>query len=362
MRKPVYQPVKTPASRRWSEFRIRFLPAITFVVVLLVVISLWNTKVYNPTFIGRVEGDVAPITAPETGIVARLYADAFDRVLRGDTLAVLAVADTQFVRASMEVLQSQIALLASGQDPLANWQRNRINYAGLRLDVMQEQISLATLQLREVQTARNVERLESLASRELIAPQELEDAVLSLDLLRTEIAERTAYLAGMEQLLSDVEVSDAGFRGRPEDPINAAIRIYEAEIAALEQEFKPRVILAPIDGMVGRVWYPQGAVIPRGEVLFQVESEIPRRIVGYMRQPLLVRPEAGTDVHIRTRSPQRFVGVARLTRVGAQFTLIEEGLQRPGLTHETGLPVEISLDGLEHIPLLPGEIVDIILR
>ncbi|MCC5926473.1 MAG: hypothetical protein JJU41_07915 [Bacteroidetes bacterium] len=362
MAKPVYQPIKTPVSRRIENFRLRYLPVIVFILVLLVVISLWNIRVYNPTFIGKVEGDIAQITAPEAGVVQRLYADPFDAVLKGDTLATIQIADTVYVQSRIAVIQSQIALLSAGQDPIANWQRNRINYAGLRLDIMQERVALATLQVRQVQTERNVDRLKALATNELIAPQELEDAQLQLDLLQTEIIQRSSYIADMETLLQDVDASDEAFRGRTEDPVTAAIRVYEAEIKALEEGFKPRVVLAPFDGIVGRVFFPEGAVVPRGEIMLHVESTVPRRIVGYLRQPLLVRPEAGMNVHIRTRSPQRFVGVATLNRVGAQFVIIDEGLRRPGVTMETGLPVEIGLDGLEHIPLLPGEIVDIVIR
>jgi multidrug resistance efflux pump len=362
MSKPVYEPIKTPLSRRIQEFRVIYLPAIVFILVMIVVISLWNIRVYNPTFIGRVEGDVARITAPEAGVVQRLYTDQFDRVLRGDTLLVIQIADTSFIQSRIAVMHSQITLLSAGQDPIANWQRNRINYAGLRLDLMQERVALSTLLVRKVQTERNLSRLQTLAASELIAPQELEDAQLRLDLIRTEITQRTEYIEDMEELLQDVDASDADYRSRPQDPITAAIRIYEAQITALEEEFKPRAVLAPFDGIVGRVWFPEGSTVPRGEAMLQIESMTPKRIVGYMRQPLLVRPEPGMNVHIRTRTPQRFVGVARLNRVGAQFVPIVQGLQRPGVSMETGLPVEISLDGLEHITLLPGEIVDIILR
>jgi hypothetical protein len=41
--------------------------------------------------------------------------------------------------------------------------------------------------------------------------------------------------------------------------------------------------------------------------------------------------------------------------------LFEESVQRPGIL-ETGLPVKIGLGGLEGLKLIPGELVDVVVR
>lgn len=361
MNKPVYEPVKTPLSRKLEYFRLRYLPVIVFLVILGIVISLWNIRVYNPTFVGKVEGDMAWIAAPETGVLTLLAADQFDRMQQGDTLLVIQIADTLQIQSQLEVLRAQIDLLRSGQDPVNNWQRNRINYAGLQLDLMQERIALATLEVRRQQLSRTVSRQQQLAENQLVAAQELELVELELDLVETEIQERDAYIRSMESLLGEIDLRDDSYSAETDDPIVAAVRVHEREIEALEQQLKPRVVLAPFDGLVSQVLYPQGTIVPQGGLILRFESITPRRIVGHLRQPLLVRPQPGDQVNIRTRTPDRLTAATTITRVGAQFVLIDETLQRPGIALETGLPLEISLEGLEDMPLVPGEVVDVIL-
>lgn len=361
-RNTVYEPIKTPFSRKFHEFRLRYLPVIIFLIILGIVVALWNIRVYNPTFIGIVQGDVAHITAPETGTIRNMNVQPFDHIQEGEILAAIEFADSALVSARVSVLESQINLLNTGRDPLSNWQRNRIDYVGLRLDLMQERVAVATLELRQTQLSRNIERSRTLFENNLVSAQEFEDLELQLNLVNKEIAQRVEYIDDMEDLIEQVSETNVRYDSRSDDPVVAAIRVYEREIVALEEELKPIVIRAPFDGIVGQVFYTNGSNVPRGEIFMHVESQEAKRIVGYLRQPLTVRPQVGMTVQIRTRTPQKYVASATVNRIGARFVLIDNALQRHGVSMETGLPLEIGLTGLEGLPLLPGEIVDVIVR
>jgi hypothetical protein len=49
-----------------------------------------------------------------------------------------------------------------------------------------------------------------------------------------------------------------------------------------------------------------------------------------------------------------------INNVGAQIMVYDVTLQRGSGFIESGIPVRISLDGLGHLNLIPGEIVDIL--
>jgi multidrug resistance efflux pump len=149
-----YTPVPIPLSRRMREFRLRFVPVIVFGVVLLVVMYLWDVRVYNPTFTGKVYAEMALITAPETGLIRGMTVREFDRVSAGDTLAMVVSVDTAVVATQIAVLRANIRLMELSQDPLSDWTRNRLDLAGLRLEMVRETVDRSTSSLALEQARR----------------------------------------------------------------------------------------------------------------------------------------------------------------------------------------------------------------
>lgn len=54
------------------------------------------------------------------------------------------------------------------------------------------------------------------------------------------------------------------------------------------------------------------------------------------------------------------VRAALINSVGAQIMVYDATLQRGSGFIESGIPVRTALDGLSHLHLIPGEIVDIL--
>ncbi len=356
-----YEPIKVPIKQKLREFRLRIVPVVVFGAVLFFVMYLWDLRVYNPSFIGRVHAEVAMITSPQTGLIKNLMVSEFDRLSKGDPIATIEIADSNLVKSRVAAISSQIDLVKASLDPLSDWQRNRINLASLRIDLVQERVELGTLAIRKNQQMRNVERIEQLFTSNLVSAQELEDANLELDIITSAMDVRQDQIAQFEQYIVNIESSDQQYGASDSDVLAAAVRVYENELAALEAELQPIVIRAPFDGVVGKLYYSNGSYLPAGELFVHFESETPTHIIGYIRQPLTVRPYIGMIVQVRTRTATKYIAPAVIENVGVQLSLVDEGLQRPGASFETALPVKISLSGLEEIPLIPGEMVDIII-
>jgi multidrug resistance efflux pump len=354
-----YTPIKTPLGRRLDFFRLRILPVIVFLLVGVVVFFLWTDRVQSPTFIGKAEGLVAPVTAPETGLIRRLLVEPFDAVRAGDPLFTIEITDSLLATTRTAVLRAQIDLLQKGLDPIANWQRNRINYASLRTEQMEEQIAISALGLRELQQERTLSRLQSLVETGGAMLQDAEDARLELDLIREERSLRQEHAGRVALLLEQIDRTDERFSTDGDDPIQSAVRVLELEIEALQRELMPVTIVAPIDGIVSVIHFSENSYLPRGEIIMHINDSRVRYLTGYIRQPFSVRPMMGDEVHVRLRTRDKSMIIAEIDRVGGRVELIDPSLQRPGLTNESGLPVRIRLPLDYDWPLYPGEIVDV---
>lgn len=357
---PKYQPVRVPFSQYLKEFRLRVFPVIVFFVVLMFALYLWDFRVYNPSFTGRVYADATFISSPTTGLIQNMHVREFDRVQKGDTLAIVVVSDSLQYASQIELIRAQIEYVKTSMDPISSWQRNRINLAELKADHASEQLKLSSMYLRREIEESRVNRLQDLFDRSLESRELLDDARLVLNLINSEIAHTEELVRSLDQQITTLDRE----LGQDEALVlSAALRVHEAELKAIEEEIKPAVIVAPFDGSIGKMFYQNGSIVPDGEPFMIIESEFPTHIIGYMRQPLTVRPEVGMEVQVRTRTAEKRIIPAFITSVGAQITIIDETVQRPGSSMlETGLPVKVEIFDMESLPLLPGEFVDIIVN
>lgn len=354
-------PIQVPFKQRWRDIRTRFVPVIVFGVVLIAVIVLWGERTQQSSFVGKVVADTAYVSAPLSGLVTGFTLQEFDMVEMGDVIAIVMVADSALLKAQMNVFSTQIDLLRATQDPLSDVQRNLIDRISLELDVLNERLELESLSLRKMQMERMNERVQELHRRNLISAQALEDSTLELELVRTAFTAKERLIRQMEREMARLSTYQEGVTQSASDPIRAGVAALEAEMEAVYQEFKPIVLKAPIAGSVAKVYVRNGANLNAGEPLVLLASPTPTHIIGYVRQPITARPYVGMEVQLRTRTYPKSIAPAIIQNVGAQIMVYDVTLQRGSGFIESGIPVRIGLDGLGHLNLIPGEIVDILI-
>lgn len=355
------EPIQVPFKQRWREIRTRFVPVIVFGVVLIAVIFLWGNKTQQTSFVGKVMADTAHVSSPMPGIVSGFLLQEFDTVEIGDTLATIIVADSSLRDAQLNVFRTQIDLLRVTQDPLSDVQRNLIDRISLELDVLNEKLEFESLSLRRLQMERMNERVIELHRRNLISAQALEDSTLELELVRTAYNAKEKLIRELEREMGRLSMYQDGVTQSTQDPIRAGVAALEAEMDAVYQEFKPIVLKAPISGSVVKMYVRNGTHLNAGEPLLLLASPIPTYIIGYVRQPVTARPYIGMEIQLRTRTYPKFIVPATINNVGAQIMVYDANMQRGTGFIESGIPVRIGLDGLGHLHLIPGEIVDILI-
>ncbi len=357
-----YEPIPIPLKQRLRELRVKVLPLAVFLLCGLIVASLWNEKVSSPGMIGKVVADSSRVASPDNGILANFYYKTFDYVEQGELLGQVHRADTLLLNAMIDEIRSEIDLISESLDLTSGEQRTRINLEELKIEMINTRIALAETELIRHRSRSEFDRASELWQRELISEMEYESAETELELLNVQVREYEELVGYLSERIEELE-EFTGYRTRADrDPVLAAIKIQEQRVARIIAEVAPKPVYASISGVISHVNYQTGDYVRAGEEIMKIESREPAYIVGYLRQPFSIDPASGLEVEIRTRKPGRAFFLSRVEEIGAQIRTIEPHLQRPGSMYETGLPVKISIAERGDIRLIPGEIVDIVIR
>lgn len=354
------KPIPTPPSQIWREFCVRVVPIMVFVIALFGVTVVWRDYVAAPAFSGEAEPIRAQVTSPQPGTLAHLSVTRFQLVTNGEPLAILLPNDA---RLPLSVIQSEIALLRTRMEPEASLGNNATSYERLRLEWLIQKVELARNKVELARAESDLKRNTKLYQEKLISEDLYDLSQKTHEALVAEVGERTTLVTDIEQALTALNDQGSSNLASPADnPLLTAIELQEAALRKIEEQTQPITLVAPMDGMVSSVLRQAGENVIGGEPIIMISSTTADRVVGYLRQPFPFEPQPGQPVEIHTRSTQRIVAQAEVTRVGAQFEAITNSLAsiRPGSLVDMGLPVEISLP--PELKVRPGEIVDLVLR
>lgn len=352
-------PIPTPASQRWREFRIRVMPAVFFLAVAVTTAMLWKQVAVPPmTAVGFVETNTAVVAAPMTGILAQMHVRRFQQVKAGEPICQVIIQDPKILPAQLAVIESEIQLVRISNEPLLGPARAYLQYYQLRVDLMKELASQATQEINWRAAEDDLTRAKSLFADKIIPETALQKAETKAQTLRTSILQRSNLLERLQTDLKNFALPEQAQNST--NPIQAAIAVHEAKLREIEAMASPRILYAPIDGMVSVVNRQSGETVVAGESLITISSVQSDQILAYVRQPLIFQPKAGMAVHVRARTPQRHTGDANVIQVGPQMEPYSTVMLPIASNHpqEWGLPISVSMPA--GLPLVPGELVDII--
>jgi multidrug resistance efflux pump len=362
--KPV---IPTPLALRWREFKFRTMPVIFFLAALIAAVIVWNHHVVPVSMVGRVESIQADVISPKPGLLTQLQVTRFQQVLCGDPIAQVITTDPSIVTASLAVIQAEVKLLQIGMAPVENSQRNAINYEQMRMDCMRQHVDLATDRVEFQQAVDDFQRADKLHREKLISEADFEAARSKQNALKAEVEEMEKLVTQTEQALQRLQLVGDAVK-EPQNQLQAAIAVEEEKLRLTEAQLKPIMLKAPIDGMVSMIHRWNGENIAVGEPIVTISAMQSDRIIGYLRQPLTIRPRTNMAVIICTRGMNRHMAQGKILAVGAQLQPLNDVLVPPTRFNnlvELGLPILVSLPSelkvqAGDIPIVhPGELVDL---
>jgi len=359
--KPVSsEPIPVPPGRRWREFRSQALPVIGFLSAMAAVIVLWRDRIAAPTLRGRVEAAQAEVSSPQAGVIADLKVARFQRVARGEPVAIITPTDPQL---PLTLLRAELDVLRMRLEPRLAQQRNATDYERLRLEWLLQKVNLATARVNLARAENELRRDEPLFQAKLISEQLYDASLKSRDELLTEVEERAKVIADLEQGLQRLKILGDPQSAPPDaDVILASITAQEEKLKSAAAFLAPIILVAPIEGMVNAVYRQAGENVRDGEPILALSAAKSDHIVGYLRQPFMVEPEVGMPVEVRMRYPKPALHFAQILEIGTQLETITNslGISRPGALMDIGLPIKVSVPN--DLRVRPGELVDLIFR
>jgi multidrug resistance efflux pump len=256
------------------------------------------------------------------------------------------------------IVQAEIQNIRTSMAPIFRLSQLELDYYRLRLDLMKERGLQATELISLANAEDDFTRSKQLFKDNVIPEVKYQQVKATRDLLFVSVTERSNLLQNLDHQLKGFVIPE----NTPGSlsPIDAAIAIQEAKLREIEAAQGPRPLYSPIDGMVTFVNRQSGEGVTAGTPVVTVSAMQAEQIIAFVRQPLVFQPKQGMTVHVRSRSPRRETGEAKVIQVGAQMEPYDTAmLPVPGTrTTEWGLPVQITMPmGLN---IFPGELVDII--
>lgn len=298
------------------------------------------------------------IGALQTGRLKALRVTLGQSVRAGDVLAELDPRPFELERERLraQLKQAEAQLSAQVDIERANLQRTQLQ--AVRMHVGEER---TRAELRELN--KQVERLQSLRSEQLVRASDLEAARQRQRAMAADLATRptgtTRSLALMGLRPRPAAEQDTRLQERLA-PYRAAVAVADAAVREIEHTLGELLLRAPVDGQVSAILQQPGDVLRAGMPVVMLSAPRPGYIVGYVPERQSRRIALGLRVRMRR------IGVLSGGLTG-QIVEVSPALE-PAPARMSGklsLPsyvrrIVVRVD--DNAPLLPGETFHIALR
>ena len=253
---PDLNPIPIPARQQWREFRVVYLPVLSFGLLVVLIGWMWVRYVAPATIIGEVETVRTRIVSVDPGTLQELKVDRLDSVTNGQELAIVTTLDPDQVKAEVAAVEAEVRLMKARMD--LDKSRNVDAWSRLRAEYELESLNLEAARVSLVQIEGEFERAKKLYDSQLIASGSggarndfgYDVALRDRDSGRLAVAAREKVVAEFRAGVERLEAAGAG-------QITATDAAIEQDVAAQREHLlrlrRPIVLRSPINGFVSAI-------------------------------------------------------------------------------------------------------------
>lgn len=315
----------------------------------------------------RVAASMIAVSSEVSGRVTTLPVIAGDEVLRGQVLATI---DAASVSQELKGLHAQVAGIKSQQNQLRAQQNLVRAQVASKLDAARSQITAAEAAHAAAEAALDnaqsqFERVKSLAGRNVLSAQQLDDATARLAAARQQ--ERSAA-AGIETAKANLEVVKADkaqidVLERQIATLDAQIEALTAQIAQKRIDLERRETRAEFDGVIDSTFVDAGEYVSPGTRLLIYHDPDKVWIDANVKETDFRKVRVGAPARITVDAYPDGEFQGEVVRLGeaatSQFALLPSPNPSGNFTKVTQrLPVRISVDQQDGL-LRPGMMVEV---
>jgi multidrug resistance efflux pump len=372
-------------SRRCGRLHPHILPVLVWLGAAACVVVLFRYRSQRFEVLGIAQGKVHQIAATCRGRLESVPVQLFDKVSRGDTVAIintvlddenlkaeLAVISAEIQHLTAELIPTQDRLLAEATereiDKIAAQRRFNVDVENTRLRILELKVQLETDRkiLEDLELDIKSFIIQDRLQIDDAALYELQKLKVRCNTLAKKIEESKHLLTQAEQDLKQAQQRRDEFAQRqPQHPsVGGALKVIHKAIEVQEQRMKELiarrnalVLKSPIDGMVSQIQNRPGEAVLVGEPILNITELKPREIIAYANENQARQIQKGTAVELIKTSEPAQIAKSEVTYLGPNISQMPVRLWRNPNIAQWGRPILIKIPpGLK---LIPGETVGV---
>jgi len=298
----------------------------------------------------QVDGHVVPVLAKVGGYVQRILVEDNVGVRRGELAVVL---DDSELRAHLAAVEAELAAAraAAGDEGVTGQVEAQVSAARAGRQALEAR--LASARAEQERSARDLERMEDLAAKEIVSVQQLDAA-------RAGSQAASAAVSALEQEVAAARASESSAA--------AATRVADARlsgakvaVATARERLGYARVAAPVSGVVARTQVEVGQLVQPGQPLAAVVADSVVWITANLKETETadVRPGERVEIEVDAYPGCEAIGVVESVSpaTGSKFALLPPDNATGNFTKVVQrVPVRIGVAegcGAER-PLRPG--------
>jgi HlyD family secretion protein len=367
-------------SYRFASLHRHALPVFVWLGAVGILFWLFSQRSQQVELIGIAQGEVRQIASLIDGRLEIVPVRQFEKVRKGQTLAVLsddriyaqwATASAEVARLRAEMVAAEDRLKAErdlqNSENIIDSRRFAINIEQKRLDRLELMTDIETDKVMLEGLGMKLDIVRELYSKKAATVFEQQIAQSDFESLAKKIEENKKVL---EQLNLDIHQAqqrqDVLVRQIPVtpeldkalEPFRKAIDVQERVIAELAVEKSLLVLSSPIDGTVSEVLRGAGETVLRGELILTLTTIQPSEVIAYVPADKIRRIKEGMPIELtRWGRPKMVSKKSNVVAVGPSVLEMPQRLWANPTMPQWGWPVQISIP--DDFKVLSGEIVGI---
>lgn len=384
----------SPKSRHFGRLNMRVIPVLVWLAAVIIVIGLFSHRARRFEALGIVQGQVRQISLSCVGRVKSIPVELFEKVNKGQILAVmdtipdnekqlldaelkaqLAAIIVERERLNAQLTETKEQLLADKTDREAGIIEQKRRFAvdvdNIKLRILELKATIASDQITLRDLAMEVKIVDGLLKRGAVERYELQKAKVQYESLARKIKENESALQqaqiNLEQALSREKKYAEYELYQPEttivlETIRQSIEAQEYLMDRVLEQYKALQsresveLKAPFDGVVipvplqanetprpgEKMIRRAGEVVTAGEPILSVIESQPSEIIGYVTETQANRIQEGMEIElIKVSEPAQTVR-SRITYVGPAVEQMPMRWWRNPNTPQWGRPFRIE--------------------
>jgi len=262
-------------------------------VLALVAGAVWGfgrwryTRTHVSTDNAQVDAHIVPVLAKIGGYVEEIHFEDNQTVQRGDLIVVIEDSDLRLTQA---LTAADLAAAEAAAGVEASPGRVEAEAAAARARRQALEARLVSSRAVQERTARDLERVEDLASKQIASSQQLDAA-------RTAAAAAAADVSALEQEIVAARATETSANAATR---GAAAQLQRARVAAYAANVNmdKAHVTAPVSGTVSRTSIEVGQLIQPGQPLAAIVADSALWITANLKETDMSRVHAGQGVGI----------------------------------------------------------------